>query len=694
MKFKEILLIFGNIQSTLSKKYEWNYNDKGKGFLIPSSKENICFNLQRIKRISPKQAKTQVQKFLDISKNNLKKTKHEFKYEPESWDYYHHKIRMRCHDDIDELRETETSIELKGELAERAEEEYNSHKPNCDKIYQEILNKIQTVKDLIFLYLIREISKDNSKWEISHKGTWENLELFLRNLGIIEKFNDFDWWYSVKDIVFGKRVTDYLQKLLSIDPKSFLIFIVHIFNSNSCSKTNYLHLHHDLAEFLDERLEKLPLEKIIRNAYEKVKSQVKVRNEIFEKCLSIKIKITGDKINIIEQELKPELEQEFKPHTPAISPPEPLKKHIKKPPPVKIIDIKIYLGDDEKNKEVFWELKKEKNWSFIIVGTAGTGKTQTVKSILSEFKKINLPYIIFDFRKDYISETNDSDFGKILDLKTISINPLDLDGDNSPKDQKYQISDIIDLVYNIGDRQVGYIRDAIKLSYEDKGINEEKRSSWKKIPPTFENIQKNLEKISTEGDSQTKSSIKGIFARLDPIFDYGIFSAETLLPFEEIMKNQTIVNLGNLPNENLKAVICEFFLRKLKYYFDKIGESREPRLYIVIDEAHRLKYEREASAGQLLKEARKYGVGLLLSTQDPKDFTGVVYNNIGGIISLQLTEPTYADKIAKQLGGRVTGKNIMDLVSKFSAYVKFYSKKDAIRFNIKPYFQRERVDRN
>jgi len=98
---------------------------------------------------------------------------------------------------------------------------------------------------------------------------------------------------------------------------------------------------------------------------------------------------------------------------------------ISKPPsPVQTVpssrsDLKILLGikGDEK---VFWEPKNERNWNFVIVGSAGTGKTQTVKAILQEFTANKLPYIILDFRKDYISvETKTSEFGQILDLNKI-----------------------------------------------------------------------------------------------------------------------------------------------------------------------------------------------------------------------------------------------------------------------------------
>jgi len=341
-------------------------------------------------------------------------------------------------------------------------------------------------------------------------------------------------------------------------------------------------------------------------------------------------------------------------------------------------------------EEVFWVPADERSWNFAIVGSAGTGKTQTVKSVLKEFANQAIPYIVFDFRNDYVPvKSSISDFGSVLDPGKISINPLELDGSNSPRDQKYQISDIIALVYKIGERQIGYLREAIKLSYESKGIFEDDEATWKHTPPTFADIQENLERLADKGSRAEKESIKGIFARLDPIFDYGIFSAETVIPFEDLMKGQTVINLGILPNDKLKAVVCEFLLRKLRYYLYNLPESREPKLFIVIDEAHRLKYEKDSSAGQLLKEARKYGVGLVLSTQDSVDFSDLVYNNIGGILSLQLGEPKFAKSIAEHLGGRISWRSVKnDLSTKFFAFVKFSSQPDAIKLRVTPYYER------
>lgn len=351
--------------------------------------------------------------------------------------------------------------------------------------------------------------------------------------------------------------------------------------------------------------------------------------------------------------------------------------------------LEIFLGASGTEK-VAWTPALENNWHFAIVGSAGTGKTQTMKAILRDLANEGVPYVVFDFKNDYVPmESSTFEFGSVIDLSQISVNPLEIDGSNSPKDQKYQVSDIIDMVYSIGERQVAHIREAIRLSYLDKGMSEEDRSTWQKPTPTFKDLQRNLQNLAGEGPRAEKDSIQGIFARLDPIFDYGIFSAKTVIPFEQLIKGRSIVKLGVLPNDNLKAVVCEFMLRKFRYYLYTLPESRDPRLFIVIDEAHRLKYEREASAGLLLKEARSKGVGLILATQDPVDFTHVVYNNIGGILSLCLTEPKYGKTVAEHLGGKVTWQDIKNgLSSKFSAYVKFSSHPDAILFRVTPFYER------
>ena len=55
---------------------------------------------------------------------------------------------------------------------------------------------------------------------------------------------------------------------------------------------------------------------------------------------------------------------------------------------------------------------------------------------------------------------------------------------------------------------------------------------------------------------------------------------------------------------------------------------------VVLDEAHKISYDQTLT--DLIREARKYGIGFILASQTPRDFDSVVFDNMGTKISLQL----------------------------------------------------------
>jgi len=47
----------------------------------------------------------------------------------------------------------------------------------------------------------------------------------------------------------------------------------------------------------------------------------------------------------------------------------------------------------------------------------------------------------------------------------------------------------------------------------------------------------------------------------------------------------------------------------------------------VLDEAHKLSFDRGSPVEKLLREGRKYGLGLILASQQPEDFSPVAFAN-------------------------------------------------------------------
>ena len=94
------------------------------------------------------------------------------------------------------------------------------------------------------------------------------------------------------------------------------------------------------------------------------------------------------------------------------------------------------------------------------------------------------------------------------------------------------------------------------------------------------------------------------------------------------------MRLSNLATPELMVAVSRFVLQKI--YADMLakGPSNSVRVFAAIDEAHKLSFEETLT--ELIREARKYGVGILLASQSVKDFDRVVFGMVGTKIALQL----------------------------------------------------------
>jgi DNA phosphorothioation-dependent restriction protein DptH len=99
--------------------------------------------------------------------------------------------------------------------------------------------------------------------------------------------------------------------------------------------------------------------------------------------------------------------------------------------------------------------------------------------------------------------------------------------------------------------------------------------------------------------------------------------------------------------KDLMLAASRFMLEKIYATMLMKGVTRQLRVMVVIDEAHKLCGDETIVS--LVKEARKYGLGLVLSSQETRDFHPSVFANTGTLIGLAL-EAVDATVMAKHLG--------------------------------------------
>jgi len=312
----------------------------------------------------------------------------------------------------------------------------------------------------------------------------------------------------------------------------------------------------------------------------------------------------------------------------------------------------ILLGKNVDNGKDVWfnpvknEPKKLTNQHLLIVGKSGAGKSQTTGAVLIEMNKQGIPFLILDFQGEYISpdlsNSNGESFIDVINSTEfdpslgMDINPLELSLDrkgnkSSFMNNVYQVSGILKQIFGLGDIQHPILKDAIKRAYYEKGFSVNDRSTWNNEPPAFQDIWAVLEFM----EQNEGMNVRNLKYRIEPLFENNIFiPGDDSFSIEEILRQNSIVNLSTLPTPEIMKSVARFILQSVYNRMLAEGPSKQIILYVVIDEAHKLSYDQTLT--DLIREARKYGVGFILASQSIRDFATIVFENMGTKIALQL----------------------------------------------------------
>ena len=321
-------------------------------------------------------------------------------------------------------------------------------------------------------------------------------------------------------------------------------------------------------------------------------------------------------------------------------------------------ELNIYLGTNTvTGKAAYWnpyitKPRKLSNQHVLVVGKSGAGKSETTKALVWELSRHGIPSIIFDYQGEYASGGfYEAVKPQVFDvMKGLPINPFEipinpLTGKKRPYiEMVFRLSDTLNSVFSgSGDIQMGTLREAIDLCYQQHGFDRDNAESWENEPPTLEMLEAVLGQMAADRGSQ----VKNLQVRLQPLFKSGIFRKNKAeFQFEDLFKKTTVILL-TAGIKDLMLAASRFILEKVYAAMLMAGVSKKLRVMAVVDEAHKLCGDETVTA--LIKEARKYGLGVILSSQETRDFHRSVFANTGTLVGLALEEED-AGVMAKYMG--------------------------------------------
>lgn len=345
------------------------------------------------------------------------------------------------------------------------------------------------------------------------------------------------------------------------------------------------------------------------------------------------------------------------------------------PVPPAVQSLRIPLGKNcDTKKDIFWDPftqtpKKLANQHVLVVGKSGAGKTQTAAAFMAQLWTRKVPCVIFDFQGEYMDAKLANGSGQtfvecteaeVLDAADgIDVNPLEVPDDpHGGRKQNfmkvvYQVATSLAKIFGLGDIQRAILRDAVGQAFVVNGFVPGDKETWNSTPPTLSQVWAILKHLEvTEG-----GNVRNLNLRIQPLFETGVFvETGNAKSFDRILSRTSIIRLSNLATPELMVAVSRFVLQKIYATMLSKGPTSELRVFAVVDEAHKLSYDETLT--DLIREARKYGVGILLASQSVRDFDRIVFDMVGTKIALQL-EGEDAKAMADNLG--LTDKNERDM---------------------------------
>ena len=293
----------------------------------------------------------------------------------------------------------------------------------------------------------------------------------------------------------------------------------------------------------------------------------------------------------------------------------------------------VPLGDDRGGQTVNWSPSIASNPHLMIAGLPGMGKTTCLINICRQLVAGNVLPIVFSYHDD-IDEKLAAEFPNLScsDGRSLGFNPMRVthDGPLAHVESAGQLRDIFAAIFpDLGDLQLEQLRGAIKASYQELGWGND--STARLQPPPFRRFVELLRQPERP-DTRTQT----LLARLSELDDFEFFRGEQGAKSLLDSTQPQILRVHASKSDAVQRAYASFALYSI--YQDMFRRGRPDRIThaVIFDEAHRA--AKLKLIPTMAKECRKYGLAMIVASQEAKDFDSSLYSAIANYLILRVTD--------------------------------------------------------
>lgn len=318
---------------------------------------------------------------------------------------------------------------------------------------------------------------------------------------------------------------------------------------------------------------------------------------------------------------------------------------------------------------VRWSLSIKGNPHLLMAGLPGMGKTTCILNICKQMLAAKIRPIVFSYHQD-IDEKLSQLVGSVrfVDFHGLGFNPLhviDRDSRMAYLDVAGSLRDIFVAIFpELGDLQGERIRKAIKDSFIEAGWDNPAKAVSELSEPRFMRFLEML-----ESDPKPDRGLRTLLARLSELRDYGFFepaqTAESLWDSDQ----PTVIRVHATQNQYLQRAFA--FLIFYGLYKDMFRRGIQDRIThaVIFDEAHRA--ANLTLLPTMAKESRKYGISLIVASQEAKDFNVSLFSAIANYLVFRVTEPD-AKALVRNVASSTQERVLIDKLKQLDRFVALY----------------------
>jgi hypothetical protein len=310
-----------------------------------------------------------------------------------------------------------------------------------------------------------------------------------------------------------------------------------------------------------------------------------------------------------------------------------------------------------------------------IFGSTGTGKTTLAKNILRELISHKIPFIVFDWEKNYRDLIREEKGVRIFTIGA-DVSPFFFNYFKLPEGITYQeyVKNVIDIFNKAYVGGAG--SDSILLQVFDEAYQENE-------VPTTRDAQDILSAEMKKKLRGREMLWKQSSLRMLQFLNYGgigeVFNTKLSYPIETLLNDYVIFELGALANKNDKRFFIEIFTLWYWLYKEHQGiEDERLKHVLVFEEFHNIveNSQKDDLIQKIFRQIRKYGTSLIIIDQTPSLIPNPIFENLYTKITFSLNHKKNVDAIAdamymdreerKYIGMLKIGQAICRLMGRYS----------------------------